>query len=105
MVGGGIYEVGKGTRKKRVVGNFKIRKFPFKLESTNRSWKVFNAVLSNQNFPTSFFPISFRTFQLKNFQLLVFPTALTNYMYSVGGYGSRVTAIEGGFQNFTNVPT
>ena len=62
MVGGGIYEVGKGTRKKRVVGNFKIRKFPFKLESTNRSWKVFNAVLSNQNFPTSA-----RIFQLHSF--------------------------------------
>ena len=47
------------------------QKVSVKLESTNRSWKVLNAVLSNQkfsnsgsNFSTSFFPISFRSFQL-----------------------------------------
>ena len=55
-----------------------------KLESKNRSWKVFNAVLIFQlrlELPTSFFLISFQTFQFKSFQLLVFTTALSNYMY------------------------
>ena len=51
----------------------------FKLESTNRSRKVFNAVLSHQKFsnfcsnlPTSFFLISSQTFELEIFQLLEF---------------------------------
>ena len=41
------------------------------MEIADRSWKVFNAVLNNKNFPsfnsnfpTPFFPISFRTFKL-----------------------------------------
>ena len=34
----------------RKVGKFEVGKFSFKLESNNRSWKVLNAVLSNQNF-------------------------------------------------------
>ena len=49
-------------KKKREVGQFELRKFPFKLESTNRSWKVFQLRLKN-------FISSARTFQL-----LVFPT-------------------------------
>ena len=55
-----------------------------KLESNYQGWKVFNAVLIFQprlELPTSFFLISFQTFQFKSFQLLVFPTALSNYMY------------------------
>ena len=72
----GIHVVGRGSWKKRKVGKFEVRKFPCKLESTIRSWKVSNAVLSNEkyfnfdsNFPTCFFPTSIRTFQL-----LVFTT-------------------------------
>ena len=76
-----IHVVRKGSWQKWEVGNFsvwkfEVRKFPFKLESTNRSWKVFNAVSRNKNFsnfgsnfPTLFCPISFRTFQLFVFQL------------------------------------
>ena len=94
-----IHVVRKGSWQKWEVGNFsvwkfEVRKFPFKLESNNRSWKVFNAVLSNQklsnfgpNFPTSFFPISCRTYQLKTFALLLFPTALSNYRYPRRFYG------------------
>ena len=62
----------------------KVRNFSFKLESADRSWKVFNAVLSKKNFinlgshfPTSFFLISFLNFELKNFKLLVFSNCLT----------------------------
>jgi len=56
----GIHVVGNGSWKKREVGKFEVRKFPFKLESTNRSWKV---SMQYQNFPTSA-----RTFQLYSFQ-------------------------------------
>ena len=35
----GIRVVGKF-----LVGNFEVSKFPFKVESTNRSWKGFKAV-------------------------------------------------------------
>ena len=68
--------VGKGSWKRRQVGKFEVRKFPFKLESTNRSLKVLNAVLSNEKFSncgsnvsTSIFPISLRTFQLLFFRI------------------------------------
>ena len=38
--------VGKSSRKKRKVEKFEVRKFSFKLECTNRKWKVFIAVLT-----------------------------------------------------------
>ena len=57
--------------------NMKLESFHLKLESTDTSLKISNAVLSNpkisnfgSNFLTSFF--KFRTFQLKNFILLIF---------------------------------
>ena len=86
----GLHVIGKGSWKKQEVGNFQVgklevRKFPLRLESTNRSWKVFNAVLSNQkfsnfgsSFPTSFFPISFRTSKLLVFSN-PFPTTSRKY--------------------------
>ena len=53
--------------------------FPFKLESTNQSWKIFNAVLSHQKA---------WTFQLQSFQFhfelcnfWFFSNYLSNYMY------------------------
>ena len=74
---------GKSSWKKRevrkvLIGISEVGKFPIKSGTAERSWKVFNVVLSNQKlsnfgskFPTSFFPIQFRTFQL-----LVFPNEI-----------------------------
>ena len=66
-----IPEVGKF-----LVGKSGIGKFPFRLESFNRSfqWSLLHAVCRYEklsNFGSNF-PISFRIFQVKSFQLLVF---------------------------------
>ena len=79
-----IHVVGKGSRKKTEIGKFDIRKFPFKLESTNRRWRVLNAVLSYQkfsNFPTSFFTISFSTVQLPVFSNCTYSEKCLAYNY------------------------
>jgi len=84
------FKLWKGSSKKQEirtfwVGKSELRKFPYKLKSIDRSWKYFNAVLSNQKFPnfglnfsTSFFTIRFRTFHFKSFQLSFFTTPLSN---------------------------
>ena len=62
-----IHVAGKGSWKKREIGNLKLENL--NSEIVHLSWKIFNAVFSNKkfsnfgsNFLTSFFPISFRTF-------------------------------------------
>ena len=58
------------------LGKFEIIKSPFKLESSDRSWRVFNAVLSNQKFPTSArtFQLNFSNF-ISNIPTQNFPTS------------------------------
>ena len=76
-----IQLVGKGSsKKKREVG-----KIQFKLESTDRSWKVFNAVLNSQKFSNFFlsnFISNFWTYEFRTSRF--FPTTLSNYMYFNG---------------------
>ena len=66
-----------------------VGKFPFMLESTDRSLKVFN-VVSIKSFPTSVQTIQLYTFQLhigpsdiKAFNYSIFPTTLSNFMMQV----------------------
>ena len=103
----------KNSWKKREVGKFEVRKFPFKFESTIRSWKVSNAVLSKQkysnfgsNFPTSIFPISFRTLQLLVFSNYIYPRS--HNRFSEGGLWKLHRCAAGYLQvfhtkNFTDI--
>ena len=83
-----IHIFGKGSWKKWDVGNFEVRKFRFKLESINRSWKVSNAILSTiKNFPSSArifqlhsFQFNFELSNLKDSKFSFFPSCLSNYI-------------------------
>ena len=71
---------------KFLVRKSKVRNFPFKLESTDRSWKVFHAVLNKKNFinlgshfPTSFFLI--HSFSRQNHSAWDFDAVMNGLCY------------------------
>ena len=61
-------DVGKASWKKRKVGMFEVRKFPFKLESTKLVLPIEVGKFSMQYKVIEKFPTSARTFQLHAFQ-------------------------------------
>ena len=71
----GMHLVGKDSWKKRELGKFEVRKFIFKFKSTNWSWKVSDAVLSNQKFFNFIFSNFISNFPTSHFFELPFPTS------------------------------